>query len=108
GSVQTVVPLGGGRGAIRLTTARYYTPSGRSIQGTGISPDVEVSSVRLTEEQIARIGRYSEANLMNALGNENGTDREVPHLPDEQPQLDKAIEYIKAERALAGYRPHNG
>lgn len=117
GSVQTVVPLGVGRGAIRLTTARYYTPSGRSIQGTGISPDVEVSSVRLTEEQIARIGRYSEANLMNALGNENGTDRDVPHLPDEQPpldyegndyQLDKAIEYIKAERALAGYRPHNG
>ena len=42
GSVQTVIPLSGG-GAMRLTTARYYTPSGRSIQGLGVVPDVQVA-----------------------------------------------------------------
>jgi len=42
GSVQTVFPLGGGNGALRLTTARYFTPSGRSIQAQGITPDIEV------------------------------------------------------------------
>jgi len=46
GSVQSVIPLRGGRdGALRLTTQRYYTPSGRSIQGTGIDPDIFVSAV---------------------------------------------------------------
>ena len=45
GSVQTVIPLPG-NGAMRLTTARYYTPSGRSIQGLGIAPDVEVAESR--------------------------------------------------------------
>jgi carboxyl-terminal processing protease len=44
GSVQTVMPLSGGR-AIKLTTSRYYTPSGRSIQGSGISPDVEFEAI---------------------------------------------------------------
>ena len=42
GSVQTIIPLGAGNGAMRLTTARYYTPSGRSIQAKGIEPDIEV------------------------------------------------------------------
>jgi carboxyl-terminal processing protease len=42
GSVQTIIPLGGGNGALRLTTARYYTPSGHSIQATGITPEIEV------------------------------------------------------------------
>src|SRR5262249_57503478 len=42
GSVQTVIPLGSGNGALRLTTARYFTPSGRSIQAKGISPDIEI------------------------------------------------------------------
>ena len=42
GSVQTIIPLGAGNGALRLTTARYYTPSGRWIQAKGIAPDVEV------------------------------------------------------------------
>ncbi len=42
GSVQTIIPLGSGNGALRLTTARYYTPSGRSIQAKGITPDIEI------------------------------------------------------------------
>src|SRR5262250_952381 len=53
GSVQTIIPLGSGNGALRLTTARYFTPSGRSIQAKGISPDVEVQQ-EVPEEMKAR------------------------------------------------------
>ena len=52
--MQTVIPLPG-NGAMRLTTARYYTPSGRSIQGLGITPDIEVASSR-NEEPALRAG----------------------------------------------------
>ncbi len=69
GSVQTVIPLPG-NGAMRLTTARYYTPSGRSIQGLGITPDVPVQETR--EEQ-ARFGPEREADLNHVLTNQGGT-----------------------------------
>lgn len=117
GSVQTVIPLGAERGAIRLTTARYYTPSGSSIQATGIEPDLEVSNFRISEEELAKIRRYSEIDLPNALGNETGTDRALPHVPDEQPpegyngadfQLDRAIEILEAGQILAGSRTTPG
>lgn len=68
GSVQSVIPLRGGRdGALRLTTQRYYTPSGRSIQGTGIAPDLAVSAV--PESEIKGSGRR-ESDLPNAILNE--------------------------------------
>jgi carboxyl-terminal processing protease len=69
GSVQTVIPLPG-NGAMRLTTARYYTPSGRSIQGLGISPDVPVAESR--DEQ-PRFGAEREADLNRVLKNQGGT-----------------------------------
>ena len=69
GSVQTVIPLPG-NGAMRLTTARYYTPSGRSIQGLGITPDVEV---RATREDSPRFGPEREADLNHVLTNQGGT-----------------------------------
>ena len=69
GSVQTVIPLPG-NGAMRLTTARYYTPSGRSIQGLGIAPDVTVAETR--EEQ-PRFGPEREADLNHVLKNQGGT-----------------------------------
>jgi carboxyl-terminal processing protease len=68
GSVQTVMPIPG-QGAIRLTTARYYTPSGRSIQATGIEPDIEVLAQR--EQATAGIPREREADLRRALRNES-------------------------------------
>lgn len=72
GSVQTIIPLRGGRdGALRLTTGRYYTPSGRSIQATGIVPDWLVSH-RIIE---ADEQRYSEATLDGALENDTGVER---------------------------------
>jgi carboxyl-terminal processing protease len=72
GSVQTVMPIPG-NGAIRLTTARYYTPSGRSIQGTGIEPDIEVLAQR--DEATATIPREREADLRRALRNEGGVQQ---------------------------------
>ena len=104
GSVQTVIPLGAERGAIRLTTARYYTPSGRSIQATGINPDIEVASNRMTEEELEKIQRFSEADLPNAFDNESGVVRRAPHIPAEQPpegyegddyQLERALEILR-------------
>jgi len=71
GSVQTVMPLGP-NGAIRLTTARYYTPSGRSIQNTGIEPDIEVRATR--QEAAPPVPREREADLRRSLRNEGGVN----------------------------------
>lgn len=73
GSVQTVVPLPGS-GAMRLTTARYYTPSGRSIQATGIEPDIEVELAKLEKLDDERL---HEADLKGALVNPNGDDKKA-------------------------------
>ena len=79
GSVQTVMPIPG-NGAIRLTTARYYTPSGRSIQGTGIAPDIEVLASR--EDQAAATSlREREADLRRALRNEGGVPAAQVQIP---------------------------
>jgi len=72
GSVQTVIPLPG-NGAMRLTTARYYTPSGRSIQGLGIAPDVEVQASRT---DTPRFGPEREADLNHVLTNQGGTPQD--------------------------------
>ncbi|HLJ62662.1 MAG TPA: S41 family peptidase [Stellaceae bacterium] len=66
GSVQTIIPFDG-HGALRLTTARYYTPSGRSIQGEGITPDMVVLPAK--DQQSAQIQVLHEANLRGALKN---------------------------------------
>ena len=69
GSVQTEIPLPG-NGAIELTTARYYTPSGRSIQGLGIAPDVPVAETR---QDVPNFGAEREADLNHVLKNDGGT-----------------------------------
>ena len=69
GSVQTVMPLPG-NGAMRLTTARYYTPSGRSIQGLGITPEIEVAASRT---EAPHFGPERESDLRGALRNQGGT-----------------------------------
>lgn len=73
GSVQTIIPLAK-HGAMRLTTARYYTPSGVSIQGTGIAPNIIVEQSRV--ESLEPAHRRREADLRGALENENGSDAE--------------------------------
>lgn len=85
GSVQTVIPLRGGEaGGLRLTTATYYTPAGRSIQATGITPDIEVAARRGVNVG----GGVSEAALPNALANVEGIEREEEHTPMDEPPAD--------------------
>ncbi|HLJ06122.1 MAG TPA: S41 family peptidase [Acetobacteraceae bacterium] len=87
GSVQTVIPLPG-NGAMRLTTARYYTPSGRSIQGQGITPDVKVAESRDPE---ARFGPEREADLNHILTNQGGTPNAAPAPRTDLPPMAKDI-----------------
>ncbi|MBZ8131937.1 S41 family peptidase [Afifella sp. IM 167] len=75
GSVQTIIPLGR-NGAIRLTTARYYTPAGRSIQAKGIEPDIEVKQ-DLPDELKGREETTGEANLRGHLSSEDGDEEKV-------------------------------
>ena len=82
GSVQTIIPLSGQR-AMRLTTARYYTPSGRSIQAKGIEPDIKVEPARVETIESGRQRR--ESDLRGALENPDGDDTGTPDA-SEQPE----------------------
>jgi carboxyl-terminal processing protease len=103
GSVQTIIPLGG-NGAIRLTTARYYTPSGRSIQAKGIEPDVVVEQ-ELPPELQARSARMpSEAGLRGHLKSDSkdgkegsGSSNYVPKEPEKDAQLQYALKMLRGE-----------
>ena len=108
GSVQTVIPLrGGADGAVKLTTGKYYTPSGRSIQKTGIEPDLEVAMSREQAEILAtRAYQFSEASYSNALDSQEGKTRKGAHAPAEVPptsfdtktgdfQLTRALDVLK-------------
>jgi carboxyl-terminal processing protease len=90
GSVQTIIPLGSGNGALRLTTARYFTPSGKSIQAKGIVPDIEVLQ-DVPDELKARTDTKGEASLRGHLKSEGdektGSQSYVP--PDAKD--DKAL-----------------
>ena len=111
GSVQTIIPLSG-YGAIRLTTARYYTPSGRSIQARGIDPDIVVEQVKL--EKITQPERRREENLRGRLdnpggGNDSGSDgvaeKKGAKGPDDY-QLSRALDLLRGI-ALYGARASN-
>ena len=100
GSVQTVVPLGD-YGAMRLTTAKYYTPSGRSIQATGIEPDIIVHPAKV--EEFTNEYGFSEAEYTNALENETvKDDKDKKDKKDEDKdwrldyQLSRAVDLVKA------------
>ncbi|WP_150046940.1 MULTISPECIES: S41 family peptidase [Methylomonas] len=76
GSVQTILPTSNG-GAVKLTTARYYTPSGRSIQAQGIEPDVTLARVKLEALEQAKIESIKEADLSGHLSNGNEVDKKT-------------------------------
>ena len=100
GSVQTVIPLGK-YGAMRLTTARYYTPSGRSIQAKGIEPDIEVRQAKLEVVESGGFG-MTEAELKGALKNETAEEKKAEKDRRLSPedlsdyQLLRAIDMVKA------------
>lgn len=104
GSVQTVMPMPG-HGAMKLTTARYYTPSGRSIQAKGIEPDIMVEQAKI--ETIKNVDRYKESDLKGALANpENAAvknptkDDMVNELPTDNPKDEKVEDDYQLLRGL--------
>ncbi|MBY5971293.1 S41 family peptidase [Ferrimonas balearica] len=107
GSVQTVMPLRGD-GSIRLTTARYYTPSGRSIQNLGISPDIVVHQPRVDpnaeeseeEEQVDR-PRRSEADLRGTLDNDSLSEDEIRQIEEERALAEEAAQLRDEDYQLA-------
>ena len=112
GSVQTVIPLSG-RGALRLTTAHYYTPSGRSIQAHGIDPDIVVEQIRPAPEP-AEVSERREEDLSGHLDSEDPAieETEDPSTeeaedPGDDPtdgdyQLARAIELLRGSHLLSG------
>jgi carboxyl-terminal processing protease len=109
GSVQTIIPLGAGNGALRLTTARYYTPSGRSIQAKGITPDIEVLQ-EVPDDLKARTDSKGEASLRGHLkaegSEESGSQSYVP--PDEKDDraLTRALDLLRGATTDAAFPPN--
>lgn len=100
GSVQTIIPLGG-NGALRLTTARYYTPSGTSIQAKGIEPD-RIVQQRIPDELLGRDQTQGEAGLRGHLAGEDeeagGSSAYVPADPTEDLQLIAALQLLRGQQ----------
>jgi len=112
GSVQTIIPLGPGNGALRLTTARYYTPAGRSIQAKGIVPDIEVLQ-DVPEEVKARIsgdikGESSlRGHLKAAEGDEKGGSQSyVPTDTKDDKALNAALDLLRGVQANSAFPPN--
>ena len=114
GSVQTVYPIvGSGGGGLRLTTARYFTPSGRSIQEQGIDPDIVVEQIRPEPEEEALPERREE-DLRGHLDNDGSAIQDEADAPaeetaeveadptDDDYQLARAIEHLRGARILSG------
>jgi carboxyl-terminal processing protease len=108
GSVQAIIPLGSGNGALRLTTARYFTPSGRSIQAKGISPDIEVLQ-DVPDELKARTDTQGEASLrghLKAEGEEQtGSQSYIPPDPKDDKALHTALDLMRGVAKNPAYPP---
>ncbi|NWG25118.1 MAG: S41 family peptidase [Pseudorhodoplanes sp.] len=108
GSVQTIIPLGGGSGALRLTTARYYTPSGKSIQAKGITPDIEVLQ-DVPEDVKGRTDTKGESSLrghLKADGEEQtGSQSYVPPDPKDDKALKMAVDLLRGTVTHSAFPP---
>ncbi|WP_170763158.1 S41 family peptidase [Ruegeria lacuscaerulensis] len=103
GSVQTVMPLRGD-GAMRLTTSRYYTPSGRSIQALGVSPDIIVEQPRRVpeeEEEASNARTRSEADLRGSLNNDSLSEDEIRQIEEDRARAEATAELREEDYQLA-------
>lgn len=106
GSVQTVMPLRS-EGAMRLTTARYYTPSGRSIQSLGVSPDIVVAQPPSRPEAededapLTPVQRRSEADLRGSLNNDSLSEEEIKQIEADREKAEAAAELREEDYQLA-------
>jgi carboxyl-terminal processing protease len=109
GSVQTIIPLGSGNGALRLTTARYFTPGGRSIQAKGIVPDIEVLQ-EVPEELKARTETKGEASLRGHLKaegqEETGSQSYIPPDPKNDKALSLALDLLRGIKINSAFPPN--
>ncbi len=110
GSVQTIIPLGG-NGALRLTTARYYTPSGRSIQAQGIEPDIVVDQPLPPDlaDQVVNMP-HGEASLKGHLTQDGkpemkGSSAYVPPDPKDDKQLQYALDLLNGKQVNTAFPP---
>ncbi|MCU7811756.1 MAG: S41 family peptidase [Candidatus Thiodiazotropha sp. (ex Notomyrtea botanica)] len=109
GSVQTIIPISDSS-AVKLTTARYYTPSGRSIQAEGIKPDIELEEVKVSKVESNGVKPIKEADLSGHLKNGNGDgetanktkNEENESLADKDYQLGEALNLLKGLAILRG------
>jgi carboxyl-terminal processing protease len=98
GSVQTIIPLGTGNGALALTTARYFTPSGKSIQAQGVNPDIEVLQ-EVPDELKARADLRGEASMRGHLAadgaEQTGSQSYVPPSEKDDKALQAAFNQLR-------------
>ncbi|MCU7842285.1 MAG: S41 family peptidase [Candidatus Thiodiazotropha sp. (ex Monitilora ramsayi)] len=114
GSVQTIIPISDSS-AVKLTTARYYTPSGRSIQAEGIKPDIELEDVKVSKVESNGVKPIKEADLSGHLENgdtdgeksRQAKDEENESLADKDYQLGEALNLLKG-LAIFRERPSTG
>jgi carboxyl-terminal processing protease len=110
GSVQTIIPLGE-NGALRLTTALYYTPSGRSIQGTGITPDIAVEEP-LPDDLKGKMVTEGESSLRGHIKGQSETDEGsgsvayVPPDPKDDVQLNYALDLLRGSKTDPAFPPN--
>jgi carboxyl-terminal processing protease len=110
GSVQTIIPLGSGNGALRLTTARYFTPSGRSIQAKGITPDIEVLQ-DVPEDLKAKTDTKGEASLRGHLKGDAGKEQAgsqsyIPPEAKNDKALQMAIDLLRGVQVNSAFPPN--
>jgi carboxyl-terminal processing protease len=109
-SVQTIIPLGQGNGALRLTTARYYTPSGHSLQAQGVAPDIEVLQDVPKEVTDRQPQMRSEASLpghLKAEGDEQtGSQSFVPRDAKDDKALQTALGLLRGTEANPAFPPN--
>jgi carboxyl-terminal processing protease len=109
GSVQTIIPLGAGNGALRLTTARYFTPSGHSIQATGITPDIEVLQ-DVPDNMKAQINTKGEASLRGHLkaegAEQTGSQSYVPPDESDDKAIKMALDLLRGTATNAAFPPN--
>jgi carboxyl-terminal processing protease len=107
-SVQTIIPLGEGNGALRLTTARYYTPSGRSIQAQGIAPDIEV--LQDMPKELAQAQTRSESSLPGHLKSEGdeqqGSQSYIPRQAKDDKALQAALALLRGIETNPAFPPN--
>ena len=110
GSVQTIIPLGSGNGALRLTTARYFTPSGKSIQAKGIVPDIEVLQDVPDEVKARPTETKGESSLrghLKAEGEEGGGSQSyVPPEAKDDKALGAALDLLRGVQANSAFPPN--